>query len=51
MSAHQLAAALSCHAWNADRSMIAVCPNNNEVWIFTGCHNPDSSTWVKHSGC
>ena len=47
MSAHQLAAALSCHAWNADRSMIAVCPNNNEVWIFTGCHNPDSSTWVK----
>ena len=47
MSAHQLASALSCHAWNADRSMLAVCPNSSEVWIFTGCHNPDSTTWKK----
>ena len=25
---------ITCHAWNADRSMLAVCPNNNEVHIF-----------------
>eukprot|EP00937_MAST-01D_sp_MAST-1D-sp2_P004483 g4483.t1 len=46
-SPHQLAPAISCHAWNADRSMIALCPNSSEVWIFTGCHNPDSSKWEK----
>jgi len=25
---------ISCHAWNADKTQIAVCPNNNEVHIF-----------------
>eukprot|EP00966_Prymnesium_polylepis_P042042 976245-Prymnesium_polylepis.1 len=25
---------ITCHAWNADRTMVAVCPNNNEVHIF-----------------
>lgn len=25
--------------------MLAICPNNNEVWIYTGCKNPDPSTW------
>jgi len=24
----------TCHAWNADRSMLAVCPNSNVVIIF-----------------
>jgi actin related protein 2/3 complex subunit 1A/1B len=27
--------------------MLALCPNNNEVWIYSGCHAPDSKTWVK----
>lgn len=27
--------------------MLAVCPNSSEVWIFTGCQNPDTSTWTK----
>jgi len=25
---------ITCHAWNADRSELAVCPNNNTVVIF-----------------
>ena len=25
---------ITCHAWNADRTQIAVCPNNNTVSIF-----------------
>jgi hypothetical protein len=24
-----------------------MCPNSSEVWIFTGCTDPDSSTWVR----
>jgi actin related protein 2/3 complex subunit 1A/1B len=25
---------VTCHAWNADRTLLAVCPNNNTVSIF-----------------
>uniref|UniRef100_A0A915J7Z6 Arp2/3 complex 41 kDa subunit n=1 Tax=Romanomermis culicivorax TaxID=13658 RepID=A0A915J7Z6_ROMCU len=25
---------ISCHAWNKDRTQVAVSPNNNEVYIF-----------------
>ena len=25
---------ITCHAWNADRTELAVCPNNNTVVIF-----------------
>lgn len=25
---------ISCHAWNKDRSQIAISPNNNEVHIY-----------------
>mmetsp|Transcript_6385 Transcript_6385/g.12261 ORF Transcript_6385/g.12261 Transcript_6385/m.12261 type:complete len:379 (-) Transcript_6385:2067-3203(-) len=37
---HQLTApaiGITCHAWNGDRSMIAVCPNNNEIHIYGNC--------------
>lgn len=36
---------ISCFAWNADRSMIAVCPNNNEIHIYSTQENSDS--WLK----
>jgi len=26
--------AITCHAWNKDRTQIALCPNNNEVHVF-----------------
>mmetsp|Transcript_1724 Transcript_1724/g.2701 ORF Transcript_1724/g.2701 Transcript_1724/m.2701 type:complete len:378 (+) Transcript_1724:70-1203(+) len=35
---------ITCHAWNADRSMIAMCPNNNEIHIYGGCN---TATWEK----
>jgi len=37
MDLHQLTLpteGISCHAWNADRTMIAICPNNNEIHIY-----------------
>ena len=34
-------------AWNADASMVAVCPTNNEIWIFQTKGSPDISKWVK----
>ena len=50
MSIHQQqlttkAEGISCFAWNADRSMIAVCPNNNEIHIY-GVQSY-SETWQK----
>jgi len=27
--------------------MLAICPNNSEIWIYTGCHDPDSANWKK----
>ncbi|XP_068659919.1 actin-related protein 2/3 complex subunit 1A-like [Aristolochia californica] len=30
---HQLAQCITCHAWSPDHSMVAFCPNNNEVHI------------------
>ncbi|XP_048434406.1 actin-related protein 2/3 complex subunit 1B isoform X1 [Pyrus x bretschneideri] len=31
---HKFAQCITCHAWSRDRSMIAFCPNNNEVHIY-----------------
>jgi len=34
MSLKRLAPCITCHAWNADGSKVAICPNNNEIHIF-----------------
>lgn len=34
IAVHQFADCLTCHAWSPDQSMIALCPNNNEVHIY-----------------
>jgi actin related protein 2/3 complex subunit 1A/1B len=34
MQAARIEDKVTCHAWNADRSLLAVCPNNNTVSIF-----------------
>ncbi|KAI3449864.1 hypothetical protein Pfo_006529 [Paulownia fortunei] len=34
VSVHQFAQCITCHAWSPDHSMIAFCPNNNEVHIY-----------------
>ncbi|KAG0556798.1 hypothetical protein M758_11G077200 [Ceratodon purpureus] len=39
---HHLAQCITCHAWNADMSMVAVCPNNNEVHIYKVSESPDT---------
>ncbi|XP_058219413.1 actin-related protein 2/3 complex subunit 1A-like isoform X1 [Rhododendron vialii] len=33
IAVHQFAQSITCHAWSPDHSMIAFCPNNNEVHI------------------
>ena len=47
MSFKHLSEGITCHVWNADRSLLALCPNNNEIWIYSGCKNPDPKTWKK----
>lgn len=44
-SVKKIAKVISCHAFNWDRSMCAVCPNSNQVKIYSGCNNPDVTTW------
>ncbi|KAL7113264.1 hypothetical protein ACP275_04G051600 [Erythranthe tilingii] len=34
VSVHQFAQCITSHAWSPDHSMIAFCPNNNEVHIY-----------------
>jgi len=34
MSAKRLAPCITCHAWNADGTKVAICPNNNEIHIY-----------------
>lgn len=44
---HQLTLAnegITCHAWSPDLSMVAFCPNNNEIHIFGKCNTP---SWEK----
>eukprot|EP00640_Fibrocapsa_japonica_P002821 CAMPEP_0113941534 /NCGR_PEP_ID=MMETSP1339-20121228/7432_1 /TAXON_ID=94617 /ORGANISM="Fibrocapsa japonica" /LENGTH=270 /DNA_ID=CAMNT_0000945709 /DNA_START=17 /DNA_END=826 /DNA_ORIENTATION=- /assembly_acc=CAM_ASM_000762 len=36
---------IRCHAWNADQSMLAICPNNNEIHIYGNCNSKDTSSW------
>ena len=38
---------IQCFAWNADGSKAAVCPCNNEIWIFETASSPDISKWTK----
>ena len=46
-SPHQRASVLTGHSFNWDRSMVAYCPNSEEVEIFGNCHDGDSSKWEK----
>lgn len=47
---------ISCHAFNKDRSQVAVCPNNNVIEIYATKGSPDAKKWEKtftlteHSG-
>ncbi|XP_047334953.1 actin-related protein 2/3 complex subunit 1A-like isoform X1 [Impatiens glandulifera] len=34
LDVHQFAPCITCHSWSPDHSMIAFCPNNNEVHIY-----------------
>ena len=45
MSTSKLAPSISAHAFNWDRSMCAVCPNSNRVYVYSGCDNEDVSKW------
>jgi len=31
---NQLATCITCHAWNKDGTLVAICPNSNEVHIY-----------------
>ncbi|KAK8799455.1 hypothetical protein WA158_006004 [Blastocystis sp. Blastoise] len=38
---------ISYHCWSPDRTLIAICPNNNEVWIYEVHGSMDPQKWTK----
>ena len=36
---------IHCFAWRADGQQVAICPLNNEIWIFETGGSPDISKW------
>jgi len=45
LEVHQLANCITCHAFNADKSKVALCPNNNEIHIYSR----QDGTWVREA--
>lgn len=46
---HKLASTITAHAWNADRTKVAICPNSSEVWIYGNADKSDTTAWVKEA--
>lgn len=44
---NRVAQGLSCFAWNKDGSQFAVCPANNEIWIYNTMKTTDTSKWER----
>jgi len=42
----KVAAVVSCHTWNKDCTMLAISPNNEEVWIYK-CVGEDVKKWER----
>ena len=45
--ANRILPGIACFAWNNDQSKIAICPNNNEIWIFKTNKSNDISKWER----
>ncbi len=45
MNGSRIFPGIATHAWNADCSQIAVCPNNNEIHIYKTNSSPDTDQW------
>jgi len=40
-----LVPAISCHAWNADRTRVAICPSNEKICIYKTNNSEDFEKW------
>ncbi|XP_042486338.1 actin-related protein 2/3 complex subunit 1A-like [Macadamia integrifolia] len=45
---HQFAQCITCHAWSPDHSMVAFCPNNNEIHIYRSLEDKWERVHVLH---
>jgi len=46
-STNRILPGVQCFSWNANGSLMAVCPTNNEIWIFETAGSPDISKWTR----
>jgi actin related protein 2/3 complex subunit 1A/1B len=42
----ELFSSIRCHAWNADRTQVAICPNSNVIKIYKTNGSRDLSKWT-----
>jgi len=47
---HHLSKTITCHAWNGDRTRVALCPNDNtvEIWAWNGTAWSKEHTLTEH---
>lgn len=46
-SQNRILPGVQCFAWNKDGTLAAICPTNNEIWIFETASSPDIAKWTK----
>jgi actin related protein 2/3 complex subunit 1A/1B len=48
LTASRVAPGLACFAFNKDMTKAAICPNNNEIWIYLTNNAPaDTTKWQR----
>jgi WD40 repeat protein len=46
-NANRILPGIQCFAWRGDGKQVALCPLNNEIWVFDTQGSPDISKWTK----
>ena len=44
-NSNRVGMAVACFAWNKDNTQIAVCPCNNEIWVYKTNKSSDTNKW------
>ena len=48
LSASRISPGLSCFTFNKDQSKVAICPYNNEIWVYnTNNSLNDTTKWTR----
>jgi len=46
-SVYKVCPVVTAHAWNGDRTQVALCPNNEDIHIYDNCKDSDVKNWKR----